>query len=132
MSRVRNPKNARFKGLVLPSFLEPPSASLKFKVHPDRALPKGQTWLAHSGRRARIKNLRNECRSILSSKDPEVIAAVDRVRGILKDDPEPEYGLYNILFAARRASDDTGASIPQTIDYMVKKWEEQDKKEPQT
>lgn len=123
----------KLKGIRFPSMINPPEKSFYDQIHtkeqPDRALPLGQQWRSHNGRSARLRNLRNCCRSLLSSKDPEIVSAISRLAEIVVNEPEPEYGKLHLLFAAQQASFDTGISIVDSINYMIQKFQEA-KEEP--
>ena len=116
----------KFKGKLFDSFRNPPPRRFNFinKPVPDRALPRNKEWNAHSGRRSRLRNLKNVCHGVLSSKDQELLAAVERLRELTKSEPEPEYGFLHLLFTAMNASLDTGVTITESIDYLIAKFAE--------
>lgn len=84
----------------------------------------GKSWTAHDGRRRRLKNLRNACIEIHNSKDPILLEVLARVREVVKDEPEPEYGFLHIVFMAKQAADGAGVSVVDSINYMLQKWAE--------
>ena len=82
-------------------------------------LPKGRTWKAHNGRRARLRYLRQVCRPILHSRDPLFVAAIEKVRVATSGESEPEYGMLFLLNRAREIADDTDAPWPEIMDLVM-------------
>jgi len=102
--------------------VEPPPPSNHFRMHPDRALLKGREWVSHSGRKQRLRYLRQQLHKLLVDKDNQ--PALDRLREITKDEPEPEYAFLNLLHGANNATEDTGTPIAESIDYIINKFSE--------
>lgn len=110
-----------FKGPAFESFLNPPVGSGK-NPNKNRSLPPGKEYCSHSGKASRLRRLRQSTRHLVDSRDPEVIAAVERVREAVKDDPLPEYTFLYLLFQATETSNSTGASIPEVVGFMIDQW----------
>lgn len=87
-------------------------------------LKDNEQWISHFSKRRRIKNLRSVCKPVLDSKDPEVCASVELLRETTANEPDPEFGFLHLLFSAKTAADDSGATIVQSITYMMSRWEE--------
>lgn len=113
----------KFQGPRFPSYVDPPTGS-GVLVQKDRALPMGKQYVAHNGKKARLRYMTQQTKLILKSADAETQAACDRLRLMTKDEPEPEYGFMHLLLAAKEAADGAGVTLIQSIDYMVDKWEE--------
>lgn len=111
----------RLKGPVFPSFREPPQPNPDGQRHnPNRSIEAGKSWVAHSGIKARLRYLRQQCRPILSSKDPELLAAVERVRLVAtKDGITNEAGMLFVLLKAKEISEQMDISVAEAITIMV-------------
>jgi hypothetical protein len=107
----------KFKGPVFESFKNPPQA-LDRPPKGHKVLPPGQSWIAHSGRKARLRNLRQSCRSVFESVDPDTVAAVSRIREALSDN---EAGMLFIINQAREISESTEASLSEAIMIILDK-----------
>jgi hypothetical protein len=84
----------------------------------------GHEYISHQNKRQRLRYMKQQVQSILNDKDIKTVAALTNIRTAVKDDPAAEFGFYNILNAAKRASEDTGVTIAEAVDYMLKKWAE--------
>jgi len=90
-------------------------------------LPEGKRWIRHDGKKQKLRNLRNICRPTLDFNDPEVRVALLNLTEIVAQDPEPQYALYSLIRAAQEASNDTGVSIQESINYIVDKYGQEEK-----
>lgn len=81
-------------------------------------------WKAHSGQKARMRNLRQACRPILESKDSEDQKQVARVREAVKHEPLPEFGLLHLIHSSLEASDQTGEKWSTCMKYMMDKFDD--------
>lgn len=89
-------------------------------------------WLAHSGRKARIRYLRQICHPILSSKDPEYAAAIQRIKDKVTEGPFSEYGILMIVFQAKEVSDSTGVDWIESVQYILDQLKENENGEGST
>lgn len=115
----------RLKGPRFPSYTKPPEPSMDRKPNPNRSLPEGREWTAHTGSRAKLRHLRQTCRPLLETKDPEDILGIQRLKDVIeieyKDANEfvKEYGFLYVLFQAQEKSDDSGVPAFAVIDYII-------------
>jgi hypothetical protein len=99
---------SRFKGPWFPSFAQQGTPE-----------PRKQ-WISHCGRQQRTRYLRQACRVVLKSKDPETIEAIQKAHGIISGKFE-EYGLLMMIHQAMETSDSTGLPIAECLNYITDK-----------
>jgi len=76
-------------------------------------------WIAHTGRKARVRYLRQSLHSILNSKVGEEIFTVQKVRDFIPPGPYAEYGVLMILFQAKEFSDSTEITFAEAVDVVL-------------
>lgn len=103
----------RLKGPVFPSYLN---------QHVGIDKPRMQ-WKAHCGARAQLRNLRQACKRVLESKDPEVQKQVARVIEATKVEPSPEFGKLHLIHAAQDACDQTGEPWEVCMRYLMDQYD---------
>lgn len=107
----------------LPSYRNPPTRTGSNKKH--HILNHGEQYVSHQGKRQALKNLRNAIGpSIL--KNPEYQYVLGKIRDLVKDEPEPEYGFLHLTFAAKRAADEAGVTFIESAEYLIQKFEVED------
>jgi hypothetical protein len=112
----------KFKGPRFPSFTNPSLPRDNHNHNKNRSIEDGETWVAHSGRKARLRNLKQLCRSIVEDKDPSIIESVNLIREVSRvDGIVNEAGMYYILNQAREISDSTGVTLPEALTVLVDK-----------
>jgi hypothetical protein len=81
-------------------------------------------WHAHCGTRVQLRNLRQKCRPILDSKDPEIKAMGQQLIAAVQEEPNPEFGALHLIAAALDASADTGTTWVEAMAYFLRKFQE--------
>lgn len=82
----------RFKGPAFPSYFKPPNPDKKVKV-----------WNPHQAVGQRMRVLKQKCRALLNSKDPEVVATGDRIisvvntQALTQPDIHREYAILTFM-----------------------------------
>lgn len=104
----------KFKGPVFPSYLNQNYAPTGSKMQ----------WVAHCGKKAQLRNLRQACRSILDSKNPLIVEQVARVISAVKNEPLPEFGKLHLVHAAIDACDQTGEPWYVCMKYLMDKFDD--------
>jgi hypothetical protein len=106
------------KGFMFPSYKDQiPSGQPSGQG--SRALPRGQQWLRHAGFRQRMKVLRQQCRELLRSEDPEILAAIEKIRFSTSTEKTPEYGKLYLMNKIREIADDNGIPFPEATDLIL-------------
>lgn len=105
----------RFKGPVFPSFLNQRSTVND---------PPRMQWKAHCGKQAQMRNLRQACHKIVTSKDVETQKQLARVIEATKNEPEPEFGKLHLIHAALDACDQTGEPWTVCMRYLMDKFDD--------
>ena len=113
------------KGKIFPSFTEPSRLRRTIPDPVTRVLPINQSWIAHSGRSARMRYLRQLCKEILTSKDRETIFAVNKIQEILNDELLRLATIYKSLEIAKA----TEISFSDTVEILLGKMKEEVSKE---
>jgi hypothetical protein len=103
----------KFKGIAFPSFFNQ-------NTEPKQKLQ----WIAHSGIKARLRNMRQVVRRYLNSTDPDIVAAVKRVVEATANEPHPEFGKLHLMFAAHDAHEQTGEPWHKAMNYFLDKFED--------
>lgn len=80
--------------------------------------------MRHTGRQQAIKNLRHSCVHVFKLTDEESIAARKRCITAVKDEPEPEYAQYHLMFAAWEAHEGTGTPWAQAMNHLLDKFDD--------
>lgn len=88
-------------------------------------LPKKHQWVAHNGRKARLRYLRQSCASIINDRSLGIRQALEKLKELVKDEPDPEYGFFHLLFSAQEAARQTHSLIEESIFFMIKAYEEE-------
>lgn len=121
---MRPPRRSKLKGIRFKSYVRPPTS--KGLSHPNRLLPDGQEYNAHDNKKARLRHLRQTCLHSIRAADKDLLLriALEKLRGLTKEEPEPEYGFLHLLFTAQKSNEDTGAPLLDCINYLVDKYTE--------
>lgn len=88
-----------------------------------RALPPGFRYIPHQGRRERLRRLHQTLRRIEKRRDPETVAALARIRESVKDEPEPEAGVLNLVHTALMAAEDCGTTWAESATVMMDRFD---------
>ena len=120
----------KIKGPLFPSFKDPPFPTGHFvnvtaRPEPQRSLPAGKSWIHHDGKQARLRRLRQMCGNIVHSTDPDIMAALQRVREISRDN---EAGFLFVVSKAKSVADSNDLSIAIALNYMVDHIHDNDEK----
>jgi len=113
-------KHNGLKGIHMLSYLDQESKKQKMVWRPGL-----------QGVRQQLRYLRNATRHILDSKDPNVIKAGDRVIQACENEPNPEYGILHLYYAAVEACRDTGEPWDVCMNYFMDKFDAKQEEEKQ-
>ena len=98
--------------------LRSPLKGPRFPSFDNQQTPKPRTqWIHHTGKRARLRNLRHVCRPILDN--PCNAEMIQRIRDKIPAGPFTEYGVLMIIFQAKEVADSTGISWLESADYTL-------------
>jgi len=86
-------------------------------------LTSGKQWIAHCGKGARLRYLKQRCNPIIRSKDPQIQSALARVRQSLEQHPEKDFGLLWVVSKALSIIDDTGVGADFALNYLMDQWD---------
>lgn len=103
---------------------EDPEPVSETSARPNRTLPIGKQWVAHSGKQARMRYIRQFCNKILKSQDLEVIDVIKRADQLVSRGVHHDYGVLLVINTARETSESTGIGFVATLSYMLDKLEE--------
>lgn len=80
-------------------------------------------WIGGDSTKAQRRRLKQIATPYLTSKDPAVVALLARVQVLVKNEPDPVYGLHHLIWAAWDAADQTGESWVTAATYLIEKFE---------
>lgn len=81
-------------------------------------LPKDKQWIAHSGRREKLRHLRRSCAPFLKPDHPSA-EAVQKIKDFMGGGQFSEYGVLMALHHAIQIADDTGVTLTESIEIML-------------
>lgn len=112
----------RFKGPIFPSFLtQGPAGIPSGQDSPDRKIKAGQCYIGGDSGRAATRFLKQQCRPILKSKDPEIQAAIELVDEAL---PDP-YMKYQFIYRAKKITEENlEITLIQAMNYLLARFAE--------
>lgn len=99
------------KGARFESFRNPPSPT-------GNAKPR-YVFRPHQGRKERIRILKQRCRGLLNSKDPDVIAAGKRIIEACKGLDDLELRILTLMSIALDHAESTEATYAQAVDVLL-------------
>lgn len=114
---------SKFKGIVFPSFKEPPSPTGKISTS-TRSLPEGKQYLPHGNSRAMMRNLRHVVKKHLDSKDPDTIEALNRVRMATSTEQNAEHSFLHLLYIANLAAEKSSTPICLAVHLLMNQLEQ--------
>lgn len=95
------------KGIVFPSMLN--------QQTPDAR----KQWVSHSGRRQRLRYLRQQCRGLFDAKDEKIAELIKKAKEIIGIGPMSEYGLLVLLYQSKITSEESGLTFAECLEYII-------------
>lgn len=86
-------------------------------------LPRGRQWIQHTGRRARLRNLRRVCDGALASRRHEAMVAKARALVATAGHQHPEFAFLVLLARAVELERDTGTDWPALLEQLTDRHE---------
>lgn len=92
---------------------------------PTRALAPGQQWIGHCGKRAQLRYLRQRFRAAIHHGDEHTLAALERLKESVANEPEPGISVLHLASVALDASRDCGTTWATAVNAMLDAYDHQ-------
>lgn len=103
----------RFKGIRFKSWDQPlPEPKKKLQ------------WVAHNGNRAKLRYLRQRCKSILDSTDPDIVMTGQRIGQVVRFEKDPERAALMIIHTALLDSARLGKTWVDSANAIMDNYEQ--------